>query len=224
MNKGRFFDTFVKTLPVLMGYIPLGGTFGLLFSELNLPWEYAALMALLVYAGAGQFLLVALLAAKAGLFEIAISSFMLNLRHSFYGLSMIKSLEGFSLKRYYIIFGLTDETFALLKTTKTEDESEYLMITFLNHCYWITGCVLGALAGGYLDLQAKGIEFSLTALFVVLSIDLYLHSPSVRPFLIGLVAGIAGLLFFPGNHMLILCLLLTTLFLIINRTLELRHA
>lgn len=207
---------FQKTVPVLMGYIPLGATFGLLFTEANLHWGYALLMSLIVFAGSGQFLLVALLAAQAGLVEIAVSSFLLNLRHVFYGLAMRSSMKGLGWRRFYMIFGLTDETFALLKTTHSRNEREFFWITLLNHTYWIIGSVLGAAAGNLLDFSLQGIEFSLTALFVVLSIDLIRGSSSKRPLLIGLVAGSVGLTLFPKDQMLVLSLLLVMLVMILE--------
>jgi len=89
---------------------------------------------------------------------------------------MISTFKNFSWKKHYLIFGLTDETFALLKTTEVPEanrERAYLLITFLNQCYWIVGSVVGAMLGNILPFNYEGIEFSLTALFVVLSIELY---------------------------------------------------
>ena len=108
-----------------------------------------------------------------------------------YGLSMISALKDFSWKKHYIIFGLTDETFALLKTNdvdENEREKVYLIITALNQSYWVIGSVLGAFLGNVLPFNYKGIEFSLTALFVVLSIDLYNKSKQQKPFLISIVS------------------------------------
>jgi 4-azaleucine resistance transporter AzlC len=208
------------TIPVLMGYIPLGMAFGLLLSSLNMPWYYAFFMSIFIFAGAGQFLALGLFATQATILEIGIATFLLNLRHTFYGLSMISSLKDFSWKKYYVIFGLTDETFALLKTRdidKKDRERVYLIITALNQSYWVIGSIIGAVLGNILPFDYKGIEFSLTALFVVLSIELYNKSKQHKPFLIALIIGFVGLFIFPSDKMLILSLGLCSVILILFR-------
>lgn len=208
----------------MMGYIPLGMAFGLLLSQLLIPWYYALFMSMFIFAGSGQFLALTLFASQATILEIGIATFLLNLRHTFYGLSMVSTFKNFSWKKHYLIFGLTDETFALLKTRdvgEKEKEKVYLIITALNQSYWVFGSVVGAVLGNILPFDYKGIEFSLTALFVVLSIDLYQKSKLHKPFLIALVIGFAGMLFFPSDKMLILSLSLAAAVLILfKRTLE----
>ncbi|NOX14479.1 MAG: AzlC family ABC transporter permease [Epsilonproteobacteria bacterium] len=214
----KFLSIVKLTIPVLMGYIPLGMAFGLLLSKLMIPWYYAFFMSTFIFAGSGQFLALSLFASQATILEIGIATFLLNLRHSFYGLSMINTFENFSWKRYYLIFGLTDETFALLKTNEIEEknrEKVYLIITALNQSYWVIGSVIGALLGNILPFNYKGIEFSLTALFVVLSIELYKKSKLHKPFLIAVIIGIVGMLGFPSDKMLILSLSLAAAVLIL---------
>ena len=201
-----------------MGYIPLGMAFGLLLSKLLIPWYYAFFMSLFIFAGAGQFLALGLFASQATILEIGVATFLLNLRHTFYGLSMLSALKNFSWKKHYIIFGLTDETFALLKTNEVKEEQRervYLIITVLNQCYWILGSVIGAVLGNIVPFDYRGIEFSLTALFVVLSIDLYNKSRQHKPFLISIVIGFVGMLAFPSDKMLILSLSLSAIVLIL---------
>ncbi len=214
----NFLSIFKMTIPVLMGYIPLGMAFGLLLSKLLIPWYYAFFMSLFIFAGAGQFLVLGLFASQATILEIGVATFLLNLRHTFYGLSMLSALKNFSWKKHYVIFGLTDETFALLKTNEVkEDERErvYLIITALNHSYWLIGSVIGALLGNIVPFDYRGIEFSLTALFVVLSIDLYGKSRQHKAFLLSIVIGFIGMLAFPSDKMLILSLSLAAIVLIL---------
>lgn len=206
------------TIPVLMGYIPLGMAFGLLLSKLMIPWYYALVMSVFVYAGSGQFLLLTLLASHVSILEIGIATFLLNLRHTFYGLSLISTFKNFSWKKYYLIFGLTDETFALLKTGEIPEENRensYLMITALNHLYWIVGGVIGAVLGNILPFDYTGIEFSLTALFVVLSIELHKKNRLHKPLFIALIIGCLGMFLFPPQRMLILSLCLAAFVLIV---------
>ncbi len=218
----NFFSIFKLTIPVLMGYIPLGMAFGLLLSKLMIPWYYAFFMSTFIFAGSGQFLALTLFASQATILEIGIATFLLNLRHTFYGLSMVSTFKNFSWKKHYLIFGLTDETFALLKTANVDEkerERVYLIITALNQSYWITGSVIGALLGNILPFNYKGIEFSLTALFVVLSIDLYRKSRLHKPFFIAIIIGFAGMFVFPSDKMLILSLALCAVVLILFKRL-----
>jgi len=213
-----FFSIFKMTIPVLMGYIPLGMAFGLLLSQLLIPWYYAFYMSVFIFAGSGQFLALGMFATQASILEIAIATFLLNLRHTFYGLSMISAFKKFSWKKHYLIFGLTDETFALLKTNEVKEkqrEKIYLIITALNQSYWIIGSVLGAALGNIVPFDYKGIEFSLTALFVVLSIELYNKSKQRKPFLIAVAIGFIGMLALPSDKMLIISLSFAAIILIL---------
>lgn len=220
----NFLALFKLTIPVLMGYIPLGMAFGLLLSKLLIPWYYALFMSIFIFAGSGQFLALTLFASQATILEIGIATFLLNLRHTFYGLSMISTFKTFSWKKHYLIFGLTDETFALLKTSDVPEanrEKAYLLITLLNQSYWIIGSVVGALLGNILPFNYDGIEFSLTALFVVLSIELYKKNRLHKPFFVALIIGLLGMLVFPPQKMLILSLCMAAFVLIVfKRSME----
>lgn len=205
------FRSFVQTLPVFMGYLPLGIAFGILFSKLHLAWYFGILSAILIFTGAGQFLLVSLLAIHAGFFQIAIASFLLNIRHMFYSLAITDEIKRFGIGKYYILFGLTDETFAVLKTNKEtlnlsqkEMEKNYLYITFFDHLYWILGCGVGIFLGEKLGFQPDGVEFALTALFSVLTLALLRNSINKKPFYLALVLGVLGLFIFPSEQFLIL--------------------
>ncbi|MGP1449888.1 MAG: AzlC family ABC transporter permease [Wolinella sp.] len=214
------YATFIKTIPVIMGYLPLGMAFGILYSQLNSPWYYAFIMSIIVYAGAGQFLLVALLAAHAGYIEIAIATFLINLRHIFYGLSIMEELRDFGHRRHYIMFALTDETFAMLKSSdfsKESKEQEFFHIALLNHAYWCIGSMLGVFVGAQSGFSWLGVEFSLTALFVVLTLNLLLKAPSKKPFYIALGVGMVALALFPPKYMLILSILLVIAILLLFR-------
>jgi 4-azaleucine resistance transporter AzlC len=203
-----------------MGYIPLGIAFGLLAVQVGIAWYYALLMSVFIYAGSAQFLCALLFSQMASLLEIFIAIFLLNLRHFFYGLSMIsefKTLKGVA--RKYAIFGLTDETFALLKSVKTqkeEKEKAYVTITLLNQIYWVVGTLIGAMLGGSLSsFDFKGIEFALCALFVVLSIELYQRSKDTKVLILSLAIGLFGILYLPPKDMLIISLLICSFFLLI---------
>ncbi|MDD4332198.1 MAG: AzlC family ABC transporter permease, partial [Methanosarcinaceae archaeon] len=179
---------------------------------------YALLMSVFIYAGSGQFLAVALLVAGAGLAEFIIATLLLNLRHSFYGLSLLNKFADVGKVKPYLIFALTDETYALLTTTKVPKGASkskfYFYIALLDHLYWITGCVLGAGLGAVISLNLEGLDFVLAALFVVLTIEQYFHSKDSFPFLVALLAGSFSLWFFDPDELLLASIILGTLILI----------
>ncbi|HEX5515882.1 MAG TPA: AzlC family ABC transporter permease [Gammaproteobacteria bacterium] len=216
-----FSAAFRATWPVLFGYVPLGLAFGVLFVQLGYPWYYATLMAATVYAGAAQFMAVGLLAAGAGLLEIGLATLLLNARHIFYGLSLAPRFPTAGLSRLYLMFGLTDETYALLTSSNPPAPEAaprfYLQITALNQFYWIAGCTLGALLGAAITLDTRGLEFTLTALFVVLLVEQARAVRDPRPFLVALASGAVALFTVGSEHMLLVALGLATLLLFLNR-------
>ncbi|HWQ47459.1 MAG TPA: AzlC family ABC transporter permease [Methanosarcina sp.] len=218
LNKDIFTTAFKTTIPVLLGYIPLGMAFGFLLDGAGYHWIYAFIMSLFVYAGSGQFLAVALLSAGAGLTEFAIATLLLNFRHAFYGLSLLEKFSGVGRVKPYLIFALTDETYALLTTTDVPKGSSksrfYFYIAVLDHFYWIAGSVLGAALGSVLDLNLEGMSFVLTALFVVLTIEQYFSSETRFPFIAAVGAGALSLTLFSPDNMLLASIVLGTLILI----------
>ncbi len=194
------------TLPVMFGYLPLGAAFGILAVEVGIPVWAALLMSLLIYAGAGQFLAVALLAAGAGLVELAVATLMLNSRHLFYGLSLLKRFQGAGWRKPYLIFSLTDETYSLLTTLPPErarDHALALRIGLLNQGWWVLGSLAGALIGTTLAFDSRGIEFALTALFIVLTLEQARRLRQGLPFAIALATGLGALLLLPDRHLLL---------------------
>lgn len=206
---------FSISIPVLMGYIVLGFAFGLLLTSFDYPWYLAPIMSIFIYAGALQFVAINFFNAKAGLIDIAIASWFINIRQSFYGLSLLKRFKHSGKLKPFLIFGLTDETYALLTTIK-DDESlnkkyYYLFLGLLNQLYWIIGCTSGAVIGSYVDFNTAGLEFSLTALFVVLCIEQYKSLKNIYPFLIGAISSIFALIFIPSDKMLIVSIIIALL-------------
>ena len=210
---------FEASAPVMFGYVPLGMAFGVLFQGLGYSGVYAPLMGLIVFAGAAQFMAVGLLAAHAGLLEVAVSTFLLNSRHMFFGLSLLNRYSAKGLRKFYLIFGLTDETYSLVTVASVPDDQDplayYLAVTGLNHGYWVVGCSLGALAGSLVEFDTTGMEFALTALFVVLTLDQWRNIREPFPFLSAAIASVISLLFFE-EHMLLAAIGLSIVVLLLN--------
>jgi len=184
------------SIPVLFGYLPLGLVFGMLFQQLGYPWYYATLMALLVYAGAAQFMAVGLLAAQASLLEVAVAISVLNSRHLFFGVSLLNRYQVTGWRKCYLIFGLTDETYSLITASDQNYQTQryYLALTAFNQCYWVAGCTIGALIGAYWQLQTAGMEFVLTALFAVLLVEQIKQVRQLFPFVIAAISGMIAML------------------------------
>jgi 4-azaleucine resistance transporter AzlC len=194
------------SLPILFGYAPMGLAFGLLFGTLGYPWWCAGLSGLLVYAGAAQFLSVSLLASHAGLGAIFLATLVLNLRHVFYGFSLLDRYAEASWLKPYLIFGLTDETYSVVTTRKASDPRTdvrfCLELTALNHAYWTLSCAVGGWAGKALGLRPKGLEFVLTAMFVVLAVEQAASAERRWPFALAAAAAVPALVFQPDRFLI----------------------
>ena len=217
MSDGLITKSAKLTFPIFMGYIPLGMAFGVMLVKAGYPWQMAPLMSVLMFAGSGQFLAVSFFAAGAGMTEIVIATLLVQLRHSFYGLSLLKKFENFSAKKYYMIFALTDETYAVMTSADEPDakkrEKLFFLIALFNHLYWILGGLLGAIAGRLIPYDMKGIDFTLTALFTVLALEKFRQKNGKIPVLIGAASAAAALLVFGRDRMLLasLCAALAAL-------------
>ncbi len=206
MFSREFKIAFKTSIPVMMGYSVLGFAFGLLLVSSTQPWYVAVLMSLVIYAGALQFLAVGFFSSKLGMVDIFIASIMVNIRQSFYGLSLLKKFKKTKFKPY-LIFALTDETYALLTTIKESENIKkkwyYFYLSLLNQSYWVFGTTMGALFGKMVSFNTKGLDFSLTALFVVLAIEQYKKDKNLTPFIIGAFASIVGFVVVSRENMLI---------------------
>lgn len=198
---------FPCTIPVLTGYLFIGIAFGVMFQEKGYNFLWAALMSILVYAGSGQYLAVNFFVPGVGFLQVIFMTFMVNVRHIFYGLSLLDKFNDMGKKRWYMIFSLTDETYSLLCSTKVPtgvNQKKFLFyIAILNQGYWIIGSVIGALAGALIPLNTTGIEFSMTALFVVIFIEQWYEIKNRIPAMIGVFASFVCLqIFGMGNFIL----------------------
>ena len=201
---------FPVTVPVLFGYIAIGIPFGLMLVKAGYPWWLAPVMSVLMYAGAGQYIAVGLFAANVPLAGILVTILMVNIRHIVYGLSLIEKFKTVGKWKPYLVFSLTDETYALLTGVKVPANVApgpfYGAIALLDQSYWVAGSIIGALAGQFIPFSFRGIDFALTALFAVLLIDQIRASKDVVPAAIGIGAGILAVILVGPSNMLIAAL------------------
>ena len=219
MNRKALKAVFLDTVPVLTGYLFLGISFGILLGETGYGLPWALSMAVFMYAGSAQFLAVSLLANHTGLLSSAIAIFLLNARHIFYGISLIDTYKGTGKKKPYLIFALTDETYSLVTQNQPPEGMKHstycLLVSALDHLYWISGCVIGALAGNIIPISFEGIEFVLTALFVTLFVEQWLSNKNHFPAIVGVCATVLCLVIFGKEiflipSMVLIAVLLTT--------------
>jgi len=206
------------SLPVLLGYTTIGLAFGLVLTGAGLPWGLSPLLALTVYAGAAQFMGVGLLAGGASLFDIGLLTLLMNARHAVYGLSLLEHFRGSGWRKLYLVFGLTDETYGLLTTVAVPDavtahaggtHSFYSWLTLLNQMYWIAGCTVGAIIGQLLPFDTSGLDFALTALFIVLLIEQLRNVRRFEPYLFAVLAAAFAFLIADSRDFLLVSLLLS---------------
>lgn len=195
-----FRAAFPYTIPVLTGYLFIGIAFGVMYQEKGYNFIWAAVMSLLVYAGSGQYLAVNFFAPGVSFLQVIFMTFMVNVRHIFYGLSLLERFAKMGKQRLYMIFSLTDETYSLyfiIKVPKDVDENKFLLaIALLDQSYWVIGSVIGALAGSLIPFDATGIDFAMTALFLVIFVEQWMSSKNHIPALAGVGCALVCLLIF----------------------------
>ncbi len=190
---------FKRSIPVMYGYLFLGITFGIMLRNVGYGAFWAFISSLFVYAGSGQFLMCEFIENNANLITCAIMTFLLNSRHIFYGLSFIVHFKKLGKLKWIPILELTDETYSVLCFTIRDNVNPlaYLFISIFDHIYWIAGSVIGNLLCGALSgFSFDGVEFSMTALFVVLFVDQWRGSKYKLPAICGFATSIISVIFF----------------------------
>ena len=177
------------TAPVAMGYIPLGTVFGFLVVQAGGEGWLAVLASVLVYAGAAQYMMIPMLAAGLPVTAIALATFIVNLRHVFYGLSLLEKLPQGKLLRAYCVFGLTDETYSVLTTLPVGTRPRQMaLVGLLNQGWWVLGTAMGALIGAQAQVTLAGLDFALASLFAVLTVEQWRSRQSSAPLWVALAA------------------------------------
>lgn len=212
---------FAATVPVLCGYLFIGLAFGVMLRDAGFGAPWAFLCSLSIYAGSGQYLLVSLISANASLTTVAVMTLLLNCRHIFYGLSFLEQFRAMGKAMPYMVFSLTDETYSLLCSLKTPEDVDpkamRLTVAVLDHVYWIAGSVIGGLLGGVLPFDSTGIDFAMTALFVVIFIEQWKGSKCHIPAFIGFGCAAVGLFLLGAQQFILPSLLAVSILLLVFR-------
>ena len=183
-------NAFKSSLPVLAGYLVLGAGFGMMMKAAGYSPFWALAMSVFVYAGSMQYAAVGLLSGGARLVTLALTTLMVNARHLFYGISMLEPYRKAGAAKPYLIFALTDETYSLVCDGR-RSVRECLLLSLFDQLYWVAGSVAGALLGEVVPFSTQGVDFALTALFLTVFTDQWLHSKNHFPAVCG--AGVSVL-------------------------------
>lgn len=221
MKRKAFKAALPYTLPICIGFIVLGMSYGFLMRSKGFPLIYPMLMSLFIFAGSMEFVTVNLLLSDFNPLHVFFLTLMVNARHIFYGISMLDKYKNCGWKKPYLIFGMCDETFTVnCAVTPPEDVDKgwfMFFITLLNQIYWVSGATLGALLGYIIHFDASGIEFVMTALFVVMFINQWEETKEHTPALMGLGCSLLCLVIFGSSNFIIPAMILIVLCLSIGK-------
>lgn len=202
-----FLTAFPHTMPVLTGFTVLGTAYGFLMQTKGYGTGWSVLFSAAAFCGSMQFVAITLLTAVFNPVQAFFLSIMVNARHLFYGISMLEKYKGLGKIKFFLIYTLCDETFSISSGIKPPPDvnSKYFFffVSLLDYLYWISGTFIGSLLGNFLMFDIKGLDFVLTALFVVLLAEQLKKAANRRPAIIGIAATVTGLLIFgPGSMVL----------------------
>lgn len=217
-----FKRAFPYTIPVLTGYLFIGIAFGVMYAEKGYSFLWAVLMSTLVYAGSGQYLAVNFFVPGISFVQVIFMTLMVNVRHVFYGISLLEKFNDIGKKRWYMIFALTDETYSLLCTTNVPDDVDgekfLFAISILDQFYWVAGSFIGAVAGMVIPFNSEGIDFAMTSLFVVIFIEQWMEKKNRVPEMAGAAVSLICLAVFGADRFVLPAMLCIICVLFIGRS------
>lgn len=198
---------FPHTIPIFAGFLFLGMTYGIYMQVSGFSFWYPCLMSLTIFAGSVEFIAVNLLLGAFNPLQALALTLMINARHLFYGISMLDRYKGTGWKKPYLIFGMCDESFSINYTARIPADIDrgwfMFFVTLLNHLYWFSGATLGGLFGSLIHFNTEGLDFVMTAMFVVIFMEQWLKERRHESSLIGLFISLACLALFGADHFII---------------------
>ena len=215
MEKSDFAKILKITSPIFFGYVSIGIPFGLMVAQAGYPWWLAPLMSVTMYTGTGQYIAIGMFAAGAGLAQIMLVQVLVGIRHIFYGLSLLTKFKGVGKWKAFLIYALTDETYAVLCSVDAPAGKKpgpfYSAIAAMDLFYWTLGAIIGGVAGSLINFSFEGVDFALTALFCVILTEQILASKDFLPPAIGIASSVAAAVLerlgiLPQGNMLLLSL------------------
>ena len=218
-NKGiitrSFRAAFPCTIPMLAGFLFLGMAYGIYMNVSGFSFVYPMIMAAVIFGGSLEFLAAQMLLSPFALLQVLMVSLMIQARHLFYGISMLDKFKDMGWKKFYLIYGMCDETFSINCTAEIPKDCDrgwfYFFVTLLNQLYWVGGATLGGLLGNLITFDTKGLDFVMTAMFIVIFLEQWLKEKHHFSEWAGLASSAACLLIFGKDNFMIpamICILL----------------
>lgn len=216
MKRKALLTAFPYTIPIFAGFWFLGLAYGIYMNASGFSFVYPMLMSLLIFGGSLEFVAVEMLLSPFAPVQVLVMALLIQARHIFYGLSMLEKFKGMGWKKFYLIFGMCDESFSInytVKIPKDVDKGWFMFfVTLLNHLYWVSGSTIGGIVGSMLHFDTSGISFVMTAMFVVIFMEQWLKEKSHASAYIGLgVSALCLALFGPDSFMIPTMLLIIVL-------------
>jgi len=202
-----FRAAFPYTIPIFAGFVFLGIAYGIYMNSLGFSAIYPILMSLTIFAGSMEFVAAHLLLVAFNPINALFLALMVNARHLFYGISMLDKYRGTGKKKFYLIYGMCDESFSINCTVdvpKNVDKGWFMLfVTLLNHSYWVIGATIGGIFGSLVKFNTEGLDFVMTALFVVIFIEQWIKEKKHVSALVGLGLSAVCLIIFGGSNFII---------------------
>lgn len=213
-------EAFKDSLTIMPGYLVLGAGFGILMKAHGYGVIMSALMSTFIYAGSMQYVAIDLLTSGASLITAFLMTIVVNIRHLFYGIGMLEKYQKLKKHMVYDILALTDETFSIVCNKNTADldpEDYYFCLSLFNQFYWVTGTLIGNILGDIMPFNYAGIDFSMTALFIIITVSQWENSKDHLPVILSFAISITSLIVFGSNSFLIPSMIGITVMLFILR-------
>lgn len=205
--KRAFKAAFPYTIPIFAGFWFLGLTYGIYMNVSGFSFLYPMLMSLTIFAGSMEFVTVNMLLGSFNPVQAFVMTLMINARHLFYGISMLEKFRGTGLKKLYLIFGMCDESFSINYTAEIPPDVDkgwfMFFVTLLNQFYWFSGSTLGGIFGSLIHFNTEGLDFVMTAMFVVIFMEQWLKDKRHTSALLGLGISVLCLLIFGADNFII---------------------
>lgn len=207
MRRKALKAAFPYTLPIFTGFWFLGLTYGIYMNASGFSFVYPMVMSLLIFGGSLEFVAVEMLLSPFAPVQVLVMTLLIQARHLFYGISMLDKFKGMGIKKFYLIFGMCDETFSINYTVDIPEDVDkgwfLFFVTLLNHFYWFSAATIGGIIGSLLTFDTSGISFVMTAMFVVIFLEQWLKEKNHASSLIGLSVSALYLLCFGADSFMI---------------------
>ena len=207
MKRKALKAAFPYTIPIFAGFWFLALAYGIYMNTAGFSFVYPMCMSILIFGGSLEFIAVEMLLSPFAPVQVLVMTLLVQARHLFYGISMLEKYRGMGWKKFYLIFGMCDESFSINYTAEVPEGVDrgwfYFFVTLLNQLYWVSGAVIGGLVGSLLSFDTEGLSFVMTAMFVVIFMEQWLKEKNHSSAFLGLGASVLCLLVFGPDSFMI---------------------